>query len=130
MRIAVIDGIVGRSVETPEVMAVNEVRPEVRLAIAAIVERTIATAAAEYWRAAETATAMNDTATAMDDRTAEATAAAATMNNGAAEASTTSTATVESTAAAESSAATAMAAATSTAMTANLNHGAVGHGFR
>src|SRR6202163_618417 len=61
VRIAVIAGIVGRSVEAPEVMPVYEVRPEVGVSIAAMVKRAIVAiaTAAEHGRGAEAAAVKN-----------------------------------------------------------------------
>lgn len=102
VRIAVIGGIVGRSVETPEVMPVKEVRPEVGMAIAAMVKCAVAAIAttAERGRGAKTAAVKSTTVKA--------------------------SATVEATTSAVETA----AAMTTTMTAANLDHRSVGRDFR
>src|SRR5882724_5805404 len=92
VRIAVIGGIVGRSVEAPEVMPVIEMRPIVRVAIAAVVERAIAAIAttAEHGRGAETAAVKTTT---MEAATSAVEATASTVETAAAMTATTMTAT-------------------------------------
>lgn len=77
VRIAVIGGIVGRSVEAPEVSPVSEVRPVVGVAIAAIVKCAIAAIAttAEHRSGAKT-TAVKSTTVETAATTMEATASA------------------------------------------------------
>jgi hypothetical protein len=119
VRITVIGGIVGRSVEAPEVMPVSEVRPDVGLTIAAMVECAIAAVAtaAEHRRSAKPAAVK---AAPVETTTAE-TSAVKTSTTVEAAASTVETA-------------TAMAATTMTATTAmaaaNLDHRAIGRDFR
>jgi hypothetical protein len=104
VRIAVISGIIGRSVETPEVMPVKEVRPEVGLAIAAMVKCAVA-ATAEHGRGAKTAAVKT---AAVKSTTVKASA------------------TVEATTSAVETA----AAMTTTMTAANLDHRSVGRDFR
>src|SRR5882724_7914896 len=109
VRIAVIGGIVGRSVEAPEVMPVIEMRPIVRVAIAAVVERAIAAIAttAEHGRGAETAAV----------KTTAVEAATSAVETAAAMTATTMTA-------------TAAVPASTAVPTANLDHRSVGRDFR
>ena len=108
VRITVISGVIRRSVEAPEVVPVNEVRPEVGLPIAAMVKCAIAaTTTAEHGRGAEAAAMECGTTTVEATTSAVETAAAMT-------AATMATAAVS----------------TTTMSAANLDHRSIGRDFR